>query len=516
MSQLPHIPVLRAGLSYASLDVAEIKGVASGEPVVRISQANAGLIKRDLAAISRAAGALRRLRARDRVAMVKRAGEIFLNDTLPLGDSGMQQSPDDYLHQLAATSGLPHALIRRNMQRLGIVFAEIDVIISGLSRGLNLDVLDHGMGQQNGVPVSFAVQTDSLGVILPSNSPAVNALWIPSLALGVPVVLKPGREEPWTPWRIIQAMIKAGLPAEAFSLYPTSHEGSAAIIKRCGRVQLFGDDKTVAQYATDPRVEVHGSGRSKILLGDDMVDRWREFLPVLVDSIALNSGRSCINASAIIVPRHGAEIAEAIAAELVAMVPRAPEDPDARLSGFANATMAEMIDGAIADGLADSGAEDVSARLRVAAGVEAPRRVSRDGMNYLQPTIVYCDSFDHSLANREFMFPYASVVEVPQAEMLDTIGPSLVVSAITADPAWIPELLAAPHIDRLNIGPVVTAQVDWSQPHEGNLFEFLYKRRSISVLNQLFGLESVSFVDFLQKQTEGDDGALAAAAETEE
>ena len=193
MSQLPHIPVLRAGLSYASLDVAEIKGVASGEPVVRISQANAGLIKRDLAAISRAAGALRRLRARDRVAMVKRAGEIFLNDTLPLGDSGMQQSPDDYLHQLAATSGLPHALIRRNMQRLGIVFAEIDVIISGLSRGLNLDVLDHGMGQQNGVPVSFAVQTDSLGVILPSNSPAVNALWIPSLALGVPVVLKPGR-----------------------------------------------------------------------------------------------------------------------------------------------------------------------------------------------------------------------------------------------------------------------------------------------------------------------------------
>ena len=366
MSQLPHIPVLRAGLSYASLDVAEIKGVASGEAVVRISQANAGLIKRDLAAISRAAGALRRLRARDRVAMVKRAGEIFLNDTLPLGDSGMQQSPDDYLHQLAATSGLPHALIRRNMQRLGIVFAEIDVIISGLSRGLNLDVLDHGMGQQNGVPVSFAVQTDSLGVILPSTSPAVNALWIPSLALGVPVVLKPGREEPWTPWRMIQAMIKAGLPAEAFSLSPTSHEGSAAIIKRCGRVQLFGDDKTVAQYATDPRVEVHGSGRSKILLGDDMVDRWREFLPVLVDSIALNSGRSCINASAIIVPRHGAEIAEAIAAELVAMVPRAPEDPDARLSGFANATMAEMIDGAIADGLGDPGAEDVSARLRVA------------------------------------------------------------------------------------------------------------------------------------------------------
>lgn len=483
MSNLPHIPVLRAGLPYSSLDVSEIKGVASGESVARISQANAGLIKRDLAAISRAAVALRRIRAHDRVAMVKRAGEIFLSDTLPLGDTGASQSPDDYLHQLAATSGLPHALIRRNMQRLGIVFAEIDVILRGLSRGLNLEVLDYGFGEQNGVPVSFAVQTDSLGVILPSNSPAVNALWIPAIALWVPVVLKPGREEPWTPWRIIQSMIKAGLPAEAFSLYPTSHEGSAAIIKRCGRVQLFGDDKTVAQYAADPRVEVHGSGRSKILLGEDTVDQWREFLPVMVDSIALNSGRSCINTSAIIVPRHGAAIAEAIAAELLAMVPRSPEDSEARLSGFANPAMAEMIDGGITDGLAEAGAEDVSARLRSAAGGDPSRRVSRDGMNYLLPTIVQCDSFDHALANREFLFPYASVVEMPQQEMLDTIGPSLVVTAITDDAAWIPQLLAAPHIDRLNIGPVVTAQVDWSQPHEGNLFEFLYKRRSISVVN---------------------------------
>jgi hypothetical protein len=104
-------------------------------------------------------------------------------------------------------------------------------------------------------------------------------------------------------------------------------------------------------------------------------------------------------------------------------------------------------------------------------------------MNYLLPTIIQCDSFDHPLANREFLFPFASVVEVPQAAMLNTIGPSLVVTAITDDAGWIPQLLAAPHIDRLNIGPVVTAQVDWSQPHEGNLFEFLYKRRSISVVN---------------------------------
>jgi hypothetical protein len=478
---LPHMPLLRAGLSYSSLDVAEIAAIGTGQPAVRISQANSGLIKRDLFAVGRARAALARVPTAQRVAFTKQAGELFLNGTLPVGDGGQTQTPDDYVLQLASTSGLPHSLIRRNMLRLAGVFFEIDKILTGLTRGLDLEVLDRGYGEQSGVTVSYSPVADSLGVILPSNSPAVNALWIPAIALGVPVVLKPGREEPWTPWRVIQAFIAAGCPAEAFSFYPTSHEGSSAIIRRAGRVMLFGDDKTVAQYASDPRVEVHGSGRSKILFAEDKIDAWPDYLAMMVESVAANSGRSCINASTIVVPRHAASIAEAIARELLPMVPRAADNPEATLSGFANPAMAEMIDAAIEDGLKEPGAEDVSRRLRVAAGGESARFASRDGMNYLLPTIVHCKSFAHPLANREFLFPYCSVVEIPQAEVLDTIGPSLVVTAVTDDPAWIPQLLTAPHIDRLNIGAVPTSKIDWTQPHEGNLFEFLYRRRSINV-----------------------------------
>jgi hypothetical protein len=83
------------------------------------------------------------------------------------------------------------------------------------------------------------------------------------------------------------------------------------------------------------------------------------------------------------------------------------------------------------------------------------------------------------LANREFLFPYASVVQVPQAEMLKQIGPSLAVTAITRDPAFIAQLLESPMIDRLNLGPIPTMRVSWDQPHEGNMFEFLYRRRSL-------------------------------------
>jgi acyl-CoA reductase-like NAD-dependent aldehyde dehydrogenase len=36
----------------------------------------------------------------------------------------------------------------------------------------------------------------------------------------IPVVLKPGREDPLTPFRLMQAMIAAGFPREAFGFYP--------------------------------------------------------------------------------------------------------------------------------------------------------------------------------------------------------------------------------------------------------------------------------------------------------
>jgi hypothetical protein len=474
---IPSLPILRLGRSYTSLDVAEVNHVATGAPVVRVSQANSGLISRDLPGTAKARAVLRSIPTAERVEIVRRAGEIFQHDTLPLGDDGTMQTPEDYILQLSSTSGLPHSLIRLNVKRLAGIFADIDTILRGLTRGMDLDVLDRGYGVQGGAPVSYHCVTDNLAVILPSNSPAVNALWIPAIALGVPVILKPGREEPWTPWRVIQSLIKAGIPREAFGFYPTGHDGSGLLLRHAGRVMMFGDDATVAQYAADPRVEVHGSGRSKIVIGEDKIEQWRDYLPVMVESVSANSGRSCINTSAILVPRYAEEIAHAIAQELLTMTPRAADDPEARLSGFANPAMPEWIDGTITDGLVTKGATDVSEKLR--GGI--PRRASRDGMNYLLPTLIHCNNFDHPLANREFLFPFASVTNVPQAAMLDTIGPSLVVTAITGDKAWIQNLLESPHIDRLNIGPTPTNRVQWDQPHEGNLFEFLYKRRSIGL-----------------------------------
>jgi acyl-CoA reductase-like NAD-dependent aldehyde dehydrogenase len=466
------IPSLRLGQAYESLDAVEMADYRNGNPVAKVSHVNAGIIRRDLRRIRDSHEALRSLPSRRLIEICAKAGDLFLNASLPLGTG--TQSPQEYVASLSATSGLPHALCRRNMAKIHDGLTHMETILRGLTRGLDPSVLDAGMGQQNGVTVSFFAATDSLGVVLPSNSPGVNSLWLPAIALKIPVILKPGREEPWTPYRIIQALVAAGCPAEAFGFYPADHDGANAILQGCGRALIFGDKSTIEQYAGNANVQVHGPGWSKVLIGNDEIERWPEFLDVLVSSIADNGGRSCINASAVVVPKYAREIAEELAKRLGPIQPLPAEDENAQLAGFANPQFAEYIHNSIEEGLRIAGAEDFTAKHRV-----GPRLVAFQGATYLRPIVVLCESFAHPLANREFLFPYASVVEVSQEQMLEQIGPSLVVTAITRDQNFIQRLLASRQIDRLNIGPIPTTKVSWDQPHEGNLFEFLYRRRAI-------------------------------------
>ena len=77
------------------------------------------------------------------------------------------------------------------------------------------------------------------------------------------------------------------------------------------------------------------------------------------------------------------------------------------------------------------------------------------------------------------MFPFVTVVECPEAKMLEAIGPTLVCTRHHVQRgASRAQLLDAVHIDRLNLGPVPTTQLNWLQPHEGNIVEFLFRARA--------------------------------------
>jgi acyl-CoA reductase-like NAD-dependent aldehyde dehydrogenase len=465
-----HIPVLRWGEPYKSLDVDKVVHFATGEVLAEVGRANSGLVERDMRHARRAREVLREIPIANLLQMIKKAADLYTEGELPLGNG--TQTPDQFVRMQSATTGLPEHMCRFNMKKNHFVLNQMDRILDALTRGLDINILSRGYGvEARGVPVSYQAQSPVLGLVLPSNSPGVHTLWLPIIPLQIGLVLKPGPQEPWTPYRMTQAFVQAGIPRQAIAIYPGLGDVGAAVLANCPRSLIFGGSATVEQYKGNPRVQAHGPGFSKVLLGDDKVDDWRMYLDLMVDSVLVNSGRGCINCSGIWVARHGRAIAEALADRMGPVEPLPPEDSKAALAAFTVPGQADAINADIERDVTEPGVHDLTAKY-------GKRLVKRERCDYLRPTVVYCESPDKSIAKKEYMFPFVTVVECPQDKMLDAIGPTLVCTAITEDAKFQRALADATHIDRLNVGPIATIQLNWLQPHEGSIVDFLFRARA--------------------------------------
>lgn len=468
------LPAIRWGASYESLEIDEVNHFYTGEPVARVHTVGSGIVRRDAKKAKNARRSLQAISPADLIAMCKQAGELFETGTLDVGDS--KQSPEDFIQQQSATTGMPISMCRANVTKNAFVLKNIDQILDCLTRGLDLNILARGYGEEGrGVTVSYQAQCDALGAVLPSNSPGVHTLWLPVIALQMGLVLKPGSSEPWTPYRVYAAMVAAGIPAETFCLYPgAGADIGGAILASCRRSMIFGGPQTIEQYSGNPKVQVHGPGYSKVVLGDDCVDDWEQYIDLIVDSVYRNGGRSCINASSVYASRHTKEIAEAVAAKLGPIEVLPPEDPDSGLAAFTIEGAAPAIWSAIENDAKDSLVTDMTSQY-------GERLVERQPVAYLRPVVLHHASIESESRNKEYMFPMVNIVECPQNKMLDAMDYTLVCTAITGDEAFCHNLIGSTEIDRLNIGPIPTPQLDWLQPHEGNLIEFLYKNRALQI-----------------------------------
>jgi acyl-CoA reductase-like NAD-dependent aldehyde dehydrogenase len=467
------LPVIRWGQPYDSLEVAEVNHFATGEPIAKVSQAVGGIIKRDMRQAQSARDALLRFSTDELIAMLGKAADLYEHGTLPMGDG--TQSPDDFVHQQSASAGLPEHMCRANMSKNSFVLKNMAKILESLTRGLDLKILSRGYGEESrGVTVSYQAQSPVLAAVLPSNSPGVHTLWLPVIALQMGLVLKPGPQEPWTPYRIFAAFTEAGVPRQAFSLYPGEGEAGAAVLEACDRAMIFGGTATVDRYRGNPKVQAHGPGFSKILLGDDVVDQWPEYLDLMAESIYINSGRGCINCSGIWASRHTREIADALAERLGPIEALAPENPKAGLAAFTIPGMGAAVWKQIEQDLQTPGVIHSTEKY-------GPRLIKKERASYLRPTIIHAPSPEASVAQKEYMFPFAAVVPCPQVEMLKRIGPTLVGTVISNDENFRTAATNATNIDRLNLGPIPTTKLNWLQPHEGNLIDFLFRGRALQV-----------------------------------
>jgi len=466
------IPVIRWGKPYESMDQSPVVHFETGEELAKVHQANGGIIKMDMRKAKKARDLLRQHSIEDLIGMCEKAADYYVNDELPMGNG--TQTPEEFCRIQSASTGLPEHMCKFNMGKSAYVMKNMGKVLDALTRGLPLDVFSNGYGEEGrGIKISYQATTNACGWVLPSNSPGVHTLWLPVIPLQIGLVLKPGSSEPWTPYRMFEAMVKAGIPREAFCLYPGPHECGSAIMESCERSTIFGGQATVDQHAGNPKVAAHGPGYSKIVIGEDKIEEWEKYIDLMVDSLYVNSGRSCISASGIWVPKYGAEIADAIAKKLGTVEPKPMTDPESGLAAFTMKGAAEAMNNMIDEGCKSAAVTDVTAKYR-----DGERLIQEERCDFLLPTVLHVTDPDDPMANTEFMFPFGSVVECPQDQFLKKCGYTLVCTAITDDEEFKQSLIDATNVDRLNIGEVRTYQIHWMQPHEGNIIDFLFRNRA--------------------------------------
>ena len=122
-----HFPILRWGEPYRSLDVDQVVHFATGEPIAEVSQANTGLVQRDMRKAQRARDVLREIPSLELLKKIKLAAELFMTAELPVGDG--TQTPDEFVKCQSATTGLPEHMCHANMEKLQYVLTHLDDIL---------------------------------------------------------------------------------------------------------------------------------------------------------------------------------------------------------------------------------------------------------------------------------------------------------------------------------------------------------------------------------------------------
>ena len=154
-----HIPAIRQGNSYKSLEKSTLVHHATGDPLAEVSQVTGSMVVRDLAKLENARRELHAIPMSDLIERVKLAGKLFGSAELPVGDTS--QSFEEYLRSLSGTTGAPVVFCRRNAAKVQYVLENIDEILAGLTRGLDLKVLDSGHGIQDGRTLCFYPATSA-------------------------------------------------------------------------------------------------------------------------------------------------------------------------------------------------------------------------------------------------------------------------------------------------------------------------------------------------------------------
>jgi acyl-CoA reductase-like NAD-dependent aldehyde dehydrogenase len=406
--------------------------------------------------VSRAISAQRKVRplpVAQREAALTNAADVFATAVI----AGLDF--DTYVELAGRISGLPIAVTRAGARSVADAVASVFAAVRpARPTGAALDWREERTRKGSAV---WMRRGEVFAVHAAGNGPGVHGLWPQALALGYRVAVRPSRREPLTAHRLVNALRQAGFRPEDAVYLPTDHGGADELIRSADIAMVYGGQDVVDKYADDPTVIVNGPGRAKILITADR--DWRDYIDLIVDSIANLGGMACVNTTAVLYEGDPVPLAQAIADRLATIEPLPTQDERAILP-------TQPIDKAWA--LASYLATRAAGTTPLLGADQVVAAVG-DGYAALRPAVHVIAEPDVDKLNIELPFPCVWVSPWSRGAGMQPLRHSLVVTAMSGDDDLIDDLLAEPTISNVYCGHHPTCYGAPEIPHDGFLADVL-------------------------------------------
>lgn len=410
--------------------------------------------------------------------MFHTAGKIFVSDELYM--DGNAVGPEEHTKLVSLSTGMPIKIIRNSITLIGDLLFNIEKALKFQVPYGNLNVLKNGYYEVNNKTIGWIPNSTNLFVMLPSNHPNVNYMWIIALALGYPIIIRPSTDDPFTSYRLIKAFIKAGFPCEYFSFFPTEHSSLQYLVDFADFSILFGNEAIEKKYKNNKKIKTFGPGNSAIIVYEEYYNNnKKEVLKIVLKSILDSSGRGCINASSLYFIGDGHELADELCKELCKIKIISPLETDAKIGAIKHAITAEKIDEMINVNITN-GCVDITQNYR-----NTPRLVKLENTQILLPTVLYIEEnniLNGSIRFHEFPFPFITFINNCNEENLQKyISNTLSISFLSYKQDILKDILRCPSNGKVFFNKPTNFN-DFSDPHDDFISKFLYESKAV-ILN---------------------------------
>ncbi|MFZ5889625.1 MAG: aldehyde dehydrogenase family protein [Myxococcota bacterium] len=453
MSDLLQLDALGTRGAYRAERRLAVNDIA-GQPLAELSLVPRLFVHRSLSDLHAARG----LDADTRARALVQAGSAFRSGTI----NGLDG--DAYEKLVCRVSGLPISVVRAATHAIAESAIEASAAVQhARPEAAVCDWRDPLTRLGRAV---WTRRGDVFAVHAAGNHPGVHSIWLEALALGYRVAVRPSTREPFTPHRLISALREAGFGNDQVALLPTDHSVADEVIAGADLAMVYGGDDVMQKYAGSSRVLAQGPGRSKVLLA---TSDWEPYLDTIVASVADQGGTACINASAVFVRGDPTPLAEALAAKLAAIPTLRPDDERAVLPAQP-IEMARSI-----EKLVLAHAKGTRAWLG-GDGIVEPLV---HGGAVLRPAVFQTERVDAPQTRIELGFPCVWVAPWSEADGVEPLKNTLVLTAIVDDEALVQQLVDEPSISNVYTGKCPTCRIRAGVPHDRYLAEFLMRTKAV-------------------------------------